>query len=347
MDSIQVLREVARRDGSFGRIATVLKTAADLVGEDLRLLDNHIVEACRTAPGMLKDISSHIVESGGKHIRPILCLLSYRALGGTSPLPMDLAASCELIHNATLLHDDVIDEGNSRRGRPAARICYSNALSVLGGDFLLVKTIECISRREPIFMQRYIETMHKIVEGELTQLLRRGSIETTEEEYFHIIEGKTASLFRWSVVSGALAASATRDDCEAVGEFGRHVGISFQLMDDVLDYTADPERLGKSLLLDISEGKMTLPVILAMRKSSKVKQLMSELVAASEPSSIRRIAETVSSEVRALGVAREVRDIAEGHTAEGLLSLRSIKHGDKEVIDVIADLAAALLDRDF
>ncbi len=347
MDSIGILREVAERDGVAGRITDVLQEAARLVGEDLQFLEADLLEACSDAPGKLSEICRHILESGGKHIRPVLCLLSFRALGGSDPLPLDLAATCELLHNATLLHDDVIDEGDSRRGRPSARIRYSNALSVLGGDYLLVKTVSRVAAREPIFMKHYLWTMKRIVEGELVQLLRRGSIDTTEEEYFKIIEGKTAGLFRWAVLSGALAAGADETDCATVARFGNHVGMAFQLMDDILDFTADPKVLGKSLLSDITEGKMTLPVILAAEQSPELKLLLRKLSAAVEPEALHRTALKIADAVHTLGTVDTVRSFAVRHTEEGLEALDSLHKADDGVVRVIADLAAALLRRDF
>lgn len=347
MDSIRVLREVSEQDGVESRIADVLQEAIHLVGEDLQFLEEDLLAACRNAPGKLSEICCHIVESGGKHIRPILCLLSFKACGGTGPLPIDLAATCELLHNATLLHDDVIDEGDSRRGRPSARMRFSNALSVLGGDYLLVKTVEKVASRDAIFMKHYLWTMEQIVGGELVQLLRRGSIDTTEEEYFKIIEGKTASLFRWSVLSGALAAGADEADCNTVAEFGRSVGMAFQLMDDILDFTADPKILGKSLLADIREGKMTLPVILAARKSSEIKPLLHKLSETDDPHRRQAAAVRISEVVRSLGTADTVKSIAVKHTEAGLKALPTLRTADKNVVRVIEDLAAALLRRDF
>lgn len=347
MDSIEILRAVSGRDGVHGRTAEVLKDAAGLVGSELSFLDENLVFACQSAPGKLSEVCCHIVESGGKHIRPILCLLSFRACGGSSPLPLDLAAACELLHNATLLHDDVIDEGESRRGAPAARIRFTNALSVLGGDYLLIKTLERVAARKPIFMRHYLSTMEQIVGGELTQLLRRGSIETTQEEYFQIIEGKTASLFRWSVLSGALAAEADEKDCEAMATFGRHVGIAFQLMDDILDLTGDPSLLGKNLLADIGEGKLTLPVILAAKKSIEVKQLLFNLVDNPDPSAACRTAQMISESVRSSGSVDKVKEFAVKHTKDGLSSLNALRRRNDEVIKVVENLAVSLLTRDF
>ena len=344
MDSIGLLVDVSKRDGVGGRIVEVLKEAAALVGEDISYLENCLASACVDAPGRLSDVCGHIVGSGGKHVRPVLCLLAFRALRGEGPLPMDLAATCELLHDATLLHDDVIDEGDARRGKPTARVVYGNALSVLGGDYLLIKTIETVSGRDPAFMEEYVNTLKQLIKGELVQLQRRGSVDTSEMDYFRIIEGKTANLFRWSVYSGVLAAGADEKICRTMGNFGWHVGVAFQLMDDILDFTADAGLLGKNLLSDIQEGKMTLPVILAAKESPSLRHLLSQLIAeAPKPMISKRIAETVIES----GIIEKVKEYAVDHTAKGLAALRSVDRGDARIFDVIENLASALLVRDF
>jgi octaprenyl-diphosphate synthase len=344
MNPISLLEDVSQRDSVGGRIVDVLKDAARLVGEDIHCLEDALITACGDAPGTLNDVCAHILQSGGKHVRPILCLLAYRATGGDGDLPIDLAANCELLHNATLLHDDVIDEGCARRGIPTARIVFSNALSVLGGDYLLIKTMETVAKRGPAFMPPYVRTLNQLVEGELTQLMRRGSIETTESEYFRIIEGKTASLFRWSVYSGALAAGASEGICRAMGRFGWHVGVAFQLMDDILDFTAEETVLGKDLFADIQEGKMTLPVILAAKTSPELRLMLSTLVSGKTDGSISgRIAKYV---IRS-GILDTVKQHAVDHTQKGLAALRSLSDGETEIFKVIENLAGALLERDF
>ncbi len=343
MDSIGVLQEISRRDGVGGRIAEALKDAASLVGEDIAELEGLLVSACEAAPGELEEVTRHIIGSGGKHVRPILCLLAFRALGGEGTLPIDLATTCELLHNATLLHDDVIDEGETRRGRPTARVVFGNALSVLGGDYLLIKTIELVASRGPAFMPPFVWTLKQLVNGELTQLERRGSVMSTEADYYRIIEGKTASLFHWSVYCGALAAGAEADRCTRIGDFGWHVGVAFQLMDDILDFSAEESALGKSLLSDISEGKMTLPVILAARHSAKLRELLSRLVVEEDP----RLAPAISDIIIDSGVIEEVRDHAISHTAQGLDALRTVEGIAPDILPVIEELASALLNRNF
>jgi octaprenyl-diphosphate synthase len=344
MDSIGLLQNVTKRDGVGGRIVEVLRDAAKLVGEDICFLENRLEEACEGAPGALARVLRHIVDSGGKHVRPVLCLLSFRACGGSGPLPMDLAATCELLHNATLLHDDVIDEGDTRRGKPTARIVYGNALSVLGGDYLLINTIETIAKRDGRFMAGYVSTLKHLVEGELIQLQRRGSVNTTEQEYFRIIEGKTANLFKWSVYSGALAAEATETVCQKMGEFGWHIGVAFQLMDDILDFTADAGLLGKNLLKDIQEGKMTLPVILAAKRSPALRDLLSELIS-KDPKPI--VSKMIADAVVESGIINSVKEYAVDQTAKGLAALRLVNEKPNQIVEVIESLASALLVRNF
>lgn len=345
MDPITLLEDVANRDGVGGRIVDVLKDAAKLVGDDIHFLEQTLVDICEAAPGKLNDVCAHIIQSGGKHVRPVLCLLAFRACGGRGTLPMELAANCELLHNATLLHDDVIDEGKTRRGQPTTRIVFSNALSVLGGDYLLIKTIETVSKLDPRFMPPYVSTLNQLVSGELTQLMRRGSLNTTEEEYFQIIEGKTASLFRWAVYSGSLAAGESDDVCRTMGRFGWHVGVAFQLMDDILDFTAEETLLGKHLFSDIQEGKMTLPVILAAKTSPHLRNLLSRLVSGDDNDA--SISAAIAKTVNQSGIVDVVKQYAVDHTSKGLSALHSLSNGKSEIFDVIEKLARALLERDF
>lgn len=342
MESIGLLQEVSKRDGVGGRIVEALAEAASLLGSDLTYIEKELFAICDAAPSDLDRVCRHLVDSGGKHVRPILCLLAFRAVHGQGTLPTDLAVTCELLHNATLLHDDVIDEGNVRRGRTTARVVYGNALSVLGGDYLLIKTIEMVSRRGPEYMGPFVWTLNQLVRGELAQLKRRGSVETTEDEYFGIIEGKTASLFRWAVQSGALAAGAEPRFVEAVCVFGWHVGIAFQLMDDVLDFTADVKILGKSLLSDIQEGKMTLPVILAARESTDLRTLLRQLVRDENP---LVIIPKVMKIVNSGKIVEEVKSHAVAHTEKGLAALGSATGFDSKILDTLSELASALLER--
>lgn len=343
MDALGILQAVSSRHGVDGRIAEAMADAARLLGEGVDRMEERLLASTAAAPIEVERVCRHILEAGGKRIRPAICLLSFRATGGRDPLPVDLAVSCELLHNATLLHDDVIDEGDIRRGRPAARVVYGNAISILAGDYLLMRTVENVAAHGSAFMNEYVETLRLLVEGEVIQLGLRGSIETTDEQYFRIIEGKTASLFRWASFCGALAAEAEEQTCQGMARYGWHVGIAFQLIDDVLDLTADAARLGKNLLADIAQGKLTLPVILAAARDEQLASLLETLVGGEEPTPVAaRIAEVVGGS----GALELVREEATAHTEKALAALGEVRGENREVVDLLADLSRALLERD-
>jgi octaprenyl-diphosphate synthase len=343
MDALLLLREVANRCAVDSRVAGAVEDAIRIMDFGSIDLEHSLADSCVAAPGRVKDACRHILDAPGKRIRPVVCLLSYRALRGRDGPPSDLAVACELLHNATLLHDDVIDEGDVRRGRPAARVVYGNAISVLGGDYLLMKTVEIVSARGPRLMTELVATLRELVDGEVTQLGQRGSAETETAEYFRIVEGKTASLFRFAAVSGALAADADAAACERMGLFGWHLGVAFQVIDDVLDMTAIPEVLGKTLLSDIGEGKMTLPVILASRESPLVKPLLDRLAAGGEAAEIApRIADLVAG----TGAIEAARAVASEHTGKALAAVDGVDGASPEIVGVLKELAGALLGRE-
>jgi octaprenyl-diphosphate synthase len=343
MDALALLKEVSRKEGVKGRIVEALDEASRIIGSEAESLDDKLIEACLGAPEGLAEACCQLIEAGGKRIRPTLCLLAFRAAGGQTPLPMDLAVVCELLHNATLLHDDVIDEGELRRGRPAVRVVHGNAVSVLGGDYLLVRTVEMISARGSRFIDLYTETMKQLINGELVQLQRRGSTGTTKSDYFRIIEGKTASLFRWASCSGALAAGIDEARAEKLGQFGWHVGMAFQIMDDVLDFSADATQLGKSLLADIGEGKMTLPVILASKKSSQVVGLLDRMLQGEESD---LIAPKVAELVHSTGAVAESKKRASEHTEQALDTITSLSGLEGNSVRVLDEITRALLERE-
>ncbi len=194
-------------------------------------------------------------------------------------------------------------------------------------------------------MKLFVWTMRQLINGELVQLQRRGSIDTTREEYFHIIEGKTASLFKWAAHSGSLAAGATEESSRELGRFGWHVGLAFQLMDDLLDFDGDGQMLGKSLLADISEGTMTLPVILAGKESPKLRNLLREITCSGDP---MKLAPLVSDIVHSTGAVDETKKLAQKHTQLGLEALNSMPSClDGNVTSLLEEIALALLEREY
>lgn len=343
MDALAILRQVSQRYGIGGQIAEIMGRTSEILGESSVEMEARLLGSTADAPRDVENVVRHILEAGGKRIRPAMCLLAFNAALGKGEPPLDLAVSCELLHSASLLHDDVIDEGDLRRGRPASRVVYGNALSILGGDFLLMKCVEIVSTSCPELMPRFVETLRLLVEGEVVQLELRGSATTSREQYFRIIEGKTASLFAWAAEAGAFAASANEDVRRAFQRFGWHVGVAFQLVDDVLDFTADPETLGKGLLADISEGKMTLPVILAAAEDAGLVELLNDLIDGGDIASISpRIARIVDS----TGAAQTVMDRASAHTDKAVEAIDSLEGCDSQILAHLSRLSRALLVRE-
>ena len=218
---------------------------------------------------LVEKIAHHIVEGGGKRLRPLLVLLSANAAGYKGEEHIPLAAVIEFIHTATLLHDDVVDNSDLRRGNATANAQWGNAPSVLVGDFLYSRSFQImveIGRMEIMQVISHATTI--IAEGEVLQLLNQRNPDTSEESYLQVILGKTAMLFEAATEVGAILAESSAEDREALRLYGRHLGIEVQIIDDLLDYLSDSETMGKNVGDDLAEGKATLPLIHAMRVGS-------------------------------------------------------------------------------
>lgn len=222
---------------------------------------------------LVEKMGHYIVESGGKRLRPLLVLLSANACGYTGEKHIPLAAVIEFIHTATLLHDDVVDNSDLRRGKSTANAKWGNAPSVLVGDFLYSRAFQIlveIGRME--IMQVISHATTVIAEGEVLQLLNQRNPDTSEESYMQVILGKTAMLFEAATEAGAILADASSDARQAMQAYGRHLGIAFQLIDDVMDYLSSAEEMGKNVGDDLAEGKATLPLIYAMRQGDETQR---------------------------------------------------------------------------
>src|SRR5512136_3068786 len=217
--------------------------------DDLAALEGQLTRATADAEATLQAAARHLVAAGGKRIRPTVTLLACGACGGDMAAAVPFAAAAELTHSATLLHDDVIDDGAVRRGQPASRVIWGNAVSVLSGDWLLARALEIVAGQPagPAALPPLLATMRRLVEGEVLQLSLRGGFRATEQDYFAVVQGKTASLFGWAAAAGAWAAGVNGAVPAALAAFGEGVGTAFQLVDDALDYAADPGLLGKRL----------------------------------------------------------------------------------------------------
>jgi len=235
------------------------------VKSDFAAVDAAIIEHLSSQVPMVEKIGQYIIESGGKRLRPLLVLLSARACGYQQQQHITLAAVVEFIHTATLLHDDVVDTSDLRRGKPTANNKWGNSSSVLVGDFLYSRAFQMLVSIGNIDVMGTLSNATNIIaEGEVLQLLNAKNPDVSEADYLHVILGKTAMLFEAASQTGAQMAQASSEQTEALRRFGRHLGVAFQLIDDLMDYTGDQTSMGKNVGDDLAEGKPTLPLIHAM-----------------------------------------------------------------------------------
>lgn len=240
-----------------------------LCDEDLSAVNTTILSAMRSRAPMIVDIASHLINSGGKRLRPLLTLASARLFGYRGEDHVKLAAAVELIHGATLLHDDVVDASALRRGESTANIIWGNKESVLVGDYLFAQAFELMVAAGDLDVLHILSRASGVIaEGEVLQLSTQKNLDATFEMYLAVVESKTAALFAAATQSGALIAGADAESVEALRSFGRNLGVAFQLVDDALDYSGREVSLGKSVGDDFREGKMTLPVVYAFDRSS-------------------------------------------------------------------------------
>ncbi|MBV5301205.1 MAG: hypothetical protein RL674_1062 [Pseudomonadota bacterium] len=232
---------------------------------EAKAVDQLIIDELRSDVILINEIGRYIISNGGKRLRPMLLLLAAKALGGVSDNHLILAAVIEFIHTATLLHDDVVDESELRRGNQTANAVWGNAASVLVGDYLYSSAFEMMVRTDNMRVMGILsKTTTAIAEGEVLQLLNCNNPQTTEAKYLEVIARKTAILFSAATQLAAVISNASNEIETALASYGQHLGIAFQLIDDALDYQATAEELGKNLGDDLAEGKPTLPLIYAI-----------------------------------------------------------------------------------
>jgi octaprenyl-diphosphate synthase len=240
-----------------------------LTSQDMNLINDLIMEKAQSHVELIPQLAGHLINSGGKRIRPMLTVASARMCGYKGLHHIKLAMSVEFMHTATLLHDDVVDESDVRRGKDAARVIWGNQASVLVGDYLLGQAFKMMVETGSLECLRILsEASCIIAEGEVMQLAASQDTSTTEDSYLKVVGAKTAALFSAATRVGAVISNRPRNEQEAMESYGRNLGIAFQLIDDALDYAGSKSSLGKSVGDDFRERKITLPVILAFRRGS-------------------------------------------------------------------------------
>lgn len=247
-----------------------LEQILTLVKADMQAVDQAILAQINSEVVLINQLGHYIISGGGKRIRPLIAVLAANAVGYKGQEHITCAAFVEFIHTATLLHDDVVDESDMRRGRETANARFGNAASVLVGDFIYTRAFQMMaSLRSLDVLQVMSDATNVIAEGEVQQLMNVNNPETTEANYMQVIYSKTARLFEVASQCSAIVSGADQATVIAMRDYGRYLGTAFQLVDDILDYSANAEQLGKNIGDDLAEGKPTLPLLHAMRSGNR------------------------------------------------------------------------------
>lgn len=339
------MRHILDRVDEDSVLARRLDELQSLETELRQALDGDVHAWVDTIPGTAQEAVRNLYDAGGKRLRPVLALLSGAAVEGNPRAALPVAAAVELLHTGTLLHDDVVDEGDRRRGQPTARRVWGNALAVLAGDFCYFASLDALlDHGDHDILKRAMQVARALSEGELIQLQRRGSVHFDgEDAYMRIIDNKTASLFAFSSWGGARAAGATDAQAAALDRFGRQLGLAFQIVDDILDFTGDPEVFGKTLGQDVLEGTVTLPLTYAIELDAELEADVKQLVASFHEQEGAFDATEIIERVRRSGAVDKARERAAALTHEALDALLELDPSPYR--EALSLLAASLIDR--
>ena len=314
-----------------------------LLAEPMRHVDETIRDRLRSDVVLINQLSSYIVAGGGKRLRPRLVLMAAGAAGYTGSAHVVVAAIVEFVHTATLLHDDVVDSSSMRRGQETANTVWGNEAAVLVGDFLYSRAFEMMVEVDSMrVMEILAHTTNTIAEGEVMQLLYVHDPNTTEQRYLEVIRNKTAKLFEAAARLGGVLAGVDQVQEQALASYGLHLGEAFQLIDDVLDYSATAEDMGKNVGDDLSEGKPTLPLILAMQRANAVDAaVIREAIEQGGAERLERIVEIV----RDTGSLSVVREQAREQADRACAALEVLPAND--YVRALADLAEFAVQRGY
>jgi octaprenyl-diphosphate synthase len=315
---------------------------AALLAEDLAAVDAIIHQYMTSPVGVIPNLASHLIDAGGKRIRPLITLAAARLLGGGGDGPRKLAAAVEFIHSATLLHDDVVDVSSMRRGKKSANVVWGNSASVLVGDFLFARSFNLMVETGDIQVLDILARAASVIaEGEVMQLAAANDAETTRERYMAIVAAKTAALFAAAARSGAVAAGRPGEEAAALDVYGRELGLAFQLVDDALDYGGLTATMGKNVGDDFSEGKVTLPVVFARDAGDEAERVFWRRVMGGERTDddFHR-AQALLKRHNAIGLTL---DAAREHAAKAKTALESLPANAYR--EALADLPDFVVDR--
>ncbi len=332
-------------DRGLDSLARRLADLAAFVGADLAALEDQIVQLPRY-PHLVGRGASHLLDLGGKRLRPTCVVLASRLGSGFGARALDLAVAAELVHTATLLHDDVVDLSEARRGAATARATYGNAVSIFAGDWVLIEALRRVGRCGlPGLVDDLLETIEKMILAESLQLENRGRVNTDRDAYFQVIEGKTASLFHWAMLAGGMAGDLDPAACRALQSYGLHLGIAFQAVDDLLDFAGKRAFTGKELFADLREGKMTYPVILALERDPELRPVLEEVVTTPVHQALpEEAAARVIGSLRETQALDDCLELAREHSTQAVASLDALP--PSRAGRALATVAEAIVDRD-
>jgi len=328
-------------EGLAGRLADL----GDLVAGDVSEVDRRL-RALRGDRDVVDRSAAHLLGRGGKLLRPVCVALAARVGGPFDDRARELAVAVELVHCATLLHDDVVDSGDVRRGAPSARTVFGNAASIFAGDWLLVAALRHARRAAvPGALDRLLEVIDEMIHAEALQLESRGRADTDRERWLRIVDGKTAALFRYALFAGARVGALDERATQALERYGAHLGVAFQAVDDVLDLTGDAGSTGKSLFADLREGKMTWPLIVAVEREPSLEARVAELAASSTDAPVDDAARArVLEALTRTGAVRDCLAFARGQSSRAVACLDAVPSG--RATDALVTVARAAIHRE-
>lgn len=266
---------MSRDSASASALSEVFFRVFDRISESLALVEHALAEQLASDVALVSSMGEQVLRAGGKRLRPALLLLAAELCGYTGPRRIGVAAAIELLHTATLIHDDVVDSASMRRGQPSANAIWGNRRAVLTGDFLYARaSCMVLDDGDAEILELFAQSIQRMAEGELLQLERSFDIGVTEAQYFDIIERKSAVLLAGACQAGAILGGVTRAERRRLATYGRHMGLAFQLKDDALDYDTVSSVLGKRRYADLAEGKVTLPLLLTLKRCSVAEREM-------------------------------------------------------------------------
>ena len=322
---IQQLGHVCR-DHGLPDLAARLVSLQSWIQDDLNNFETELATISRGRRAV-QQAAHHLLDLGGKHLRPMCVALAAKIGTGFGDAARQMAMAVELVHTATLLHDDVVDLGDTRRGEPTARATYGNAASIFAGDWLLVEALRRI-RRAGIagLLDRMLDIIEEMILAESLQLERRGRLSSDEGDYFRVVEGKTAALFRWGMYAGGRAGGLAEDTCLALERYGTHIGVAFQAVDDLLDFSGDERVTGKTLFADLREGKVTYPLLLAIGRDAALGPLLERAIedGGKMPETLQR---TVLASLERTRAIDDCRALARERVRQAIECLDSIADG--------------------